>query len=229
MTAQLQTGSQPITTTELMPYEEPSKPRGRKRYFETGFYSMAGSDELMRAGREKSLPTCMRLEHFAQAKANIWGHSPFRKGELRELLKCSRPTVGHAIDTLVSGHAIAPASTESCIVLNCKRYRRADRSYKRCMEPSHDGVVERMWNPDTGWEKRHREWQDHLDGIRILRTTETTEKIERTQRKTELIEIPVPAVVRPDWWQGCPSVNGHQELPGGGHEFCPVAVIRCAR
>ena len=26
-----------------------------------------------------------------------------------------------------------------------------------------------------------------------------------------------------------PDVNGHQELPGGGHEICPLVVVRTAR
>ncbi len=28
---------------------------------------------------------------------------------------------------------------------------------------------------------------------------------------------------------GCGSVNGHQELPGDGHEICPLVVVRTAR
>lgn len=193
-----------MTTGTDLAYVEPRKPKPRDHYFEHGFFSMQGDQELLRAGKEQAFPTSQRLDYLAQAKANRWGHASFDRGELLSLLGCSRPTMKKAMETLRRGHAIAPASSEFCIVMNCKRYRRADKSYATCMELSHKGRVHLMWSPETGWESRENEWHGYVNQVRIQRTIETTEKIERTQRTTEVIDLAATLIkARPLGWRGC--------------------------
>jgi hypothetical protein len=207
MTAQLATGDQPITTTDLLPYEEPKKPKKGDLYFPDGYYSMHSDLANMRGGSFRALPVAMRIWFMAAARANVYGHAPFAPRELEKLLgDVSKPRRLAAIRSLKSSQMIAPESTSLCIVLNSEWIRRADRSYKTCIEPSHLERQNLMWTHSYGWESGQYEWHAFVnDPARILEVKRTRT---RTRGKltfefdTDTDDRSVVVASAPEWHPG---------------------------
>jgi hypothetical protein len=78
----------------------------------------------------------------AIAKANVYGHASFGRGELRKILANGkgRPvaenTLKDNMHKLVSGQAIAPYSTPLCMVLASNTFRRGGRATRAGMTSS---------------------------------------------------------------------------------------------
>lgn len=201
----------------------PGKPGSQK--FPKGFYSMQGDDELYELAGNTSIPTATRVQFAAMARGNIWGHAGFAPGELGRIVrigKNNRTQLNKAISDLKSWGVAAPESTSRCIVLSAALYRRGDRNWTHCQEPSHQERTERMWVLRMGWEPATGFYQAALDDGKgpqiaekrrvveeeIEMVTTTTTKTRTRRRVTETIPVPAPRIVagtpEPECWQeGC--------------------------
>lgn len=217
--------------TDIVARKRPGKP-GTQR-FPKGFYSMQGDEELYELAGNTSIPTATRVQYAAMARGNIWGHAGFAPGELGRIVKIgrnNRTQLNKAISDLKSWGVAAPESTSRCIVLSAALYRRGDRNWTHCQEPSHHDRTERVWVLRMGWEPSPGYYQAALDdgkGAQIAErrrmveeetetVTTTTTKTRTRRRVTETETIPVLAprivVLEPECFQdGCT-----QAMEGGG-------------
>jgi hypothetical protein len=161
----------------------------RGKYFPEGRYTMHGDKQLMDIAESTTLPTAMRLFMLASARSNYWGHAPFSRKEICETLGISEPTRRTAIDSLKSGKVIAPESTHLCIVLSAAIVRRADRTYKTCIERKHVDRQKLMWIGGEGWETRVGEWLEAInDPARALMIAKRITRKRRVVEETETVE-----------------------------------------
>jgi hypothetical protein len=111
---------------------------------------MHGDKQLLDIAESTTLPTAMRLFMLASAKSNYWGHSPFGSSEICDTLGISRQVRDKAFTSLKSARVIAPESSRLCVVLSAAIVRRADRTYKTCIEPKHVDRQKRVWVAGIG-------------------------------------------------------------------------------
>jgi hypothetical protein len=167
----------------------------RGKHFPEGRYTMHGDRQLLDIAESTTLPTAMRLFMLASAKSNYWGHSPFGSSEICGTLGISRQTRDKAFTSLKSAQVIAPESTRLCIVLSAAIVRRADRTYKTCIEPKHVDRQKLVWVAGIGWESRVGEWLEALnDPGRVPLIAKRTTRKRRVIEEVETIEeIALPA------------------------------------
>jgi len=167
----------------------------RGKYFPEGFYSMHGDKQLTDIAESTSLPTAMRLFMLASARSNYWGHAPFKRKDICELLGISEPTRRAAIESLKCGKVIAPTSTHLCIVLSAAVVRRADKAYGTCIEPAHVDCQRRMWVAGIGWESHQGQWHEIVNdpGSAPVLAKRTTRKRRVVEEAETVEEILLPA------------------------------------
>jgi hypothetical protein len=175
----------------------------RGKYFPDGFYTMHSDNQLQDIAESTTLPTAMRLYFLAAARSNMWGHAPFGRKEICDILGISEPTRRKAIDSLRLGKVIAPESTHLCVALSAAVIRRGDRAYRTCIEPSHFDCQRLMWAAGFGWETSEGQWQANVnDGQasaviarRTTRKRRIVEEVETTEEVASLANLPWPAPV----------------------------------
>jgi hypothetical protein len=167
---------------------------------------MHSDEQLMDIAESTTLPTAMRLFMLASARSNYWGHAPFRKDDICDVLGINRRTRLNAINSLISGKVIAPESTHLCLTLSAAVVRRGDKAYKTCIEPKHVDCQRRMWVAGIGWETSEGEWQATVSNPSSAALVAT-----RTTRKTRVVEEveTVESILLPEW-RGSPWIP-HQE------------------
>jgi hypothetical protein len=169
--------------------------RESKKYFADGFYSMHSDVGLEEFGLSPNLRPDFRIFLLATARSNRWGHCPFGKGELISLLDVSLNTMKKGLGSLVDAGMASPDSTPLCITLSARVVRRDDRASRRCIEPAHFNLQERMWVHGMGWEPEAGLWQSELNDPDVRREHAARFKATRTTTTTvtETIEYDIPA------------------------------------
>ena len=169
---------------------EPRRKRQAQPYFAESYFHMQADKTVATIGAQRAMPSVMQLYFLAASRANVWGHAPFESWtELENITGRTRRGLEKALDTLKCSQVIAPESTHLCVVINAELYRRADKAFHPCKEPSHTGKEHRLWAYSQGWHTS-KDWNE------IVRETvvkaQRTRTVTTTETVTETVEIVAP-------------------------------------